>query len=272
MGRKVVGHLGLSAVDAIHVERILHPDNAECDEQAASDDKQDIQTEFWKKIGSDSHSHVSRTLRWARVKEDRLRIHSIHGTLFLRFYSDLDDSESHHERCVNEKESEGSIFKNNAFQWCQTIVRLCGINQLKQKLQHFGDDDADELRDYLVVVDGKNFTDAPRHMRKKSIGDLLSHIRRKPTLAELPEIVEQIQARPLPLSEISGRASSFGEWQSSVNGLGRPSRILRRLASAGDAPSRGEELDVSSFVSSDHLAPETTHPHGQSGPTGPDMV
>jgi hypothetical protein len=275
MGRKVVGHLGLSAVDAIHVERILHPDNGEYDEQAASDDKQDIQAEFWKKSGSDSHSHLSRTFRWAHVKEDRLKIHSIHGTLFLRFYSDLDDNESHHKRCANEKESEGSIFKNNAFQWCQTIVRLCGINQLKQKLQHFGDDDADELRDYLVVVDGKNFTDSPRHTRKKSLGDFLSHVRRKSTLGELPEIFEQeIPPRaPLSIQHNSGRASSFGESHLSSKSFGGgPSRILRRLASAGDVPSKGGELDVSSLLSPGHPALETTHPDAPSEPTGPDMV
>ena len=266
LGRKVVGRLELSAVDAIHVERIMPPDNGEYIEQFASDDKKEIPTEFWKKTGSDSEAALlSRTSRWARVKEDRLRIHSIHDTLVLRFYSDLDDSECHHERCVNEQENHGPIFKNNAFQWCQTIVRLCGINQLKQKLPHFGDDDANELRDYLIVVDSKNILihDSPRHMRRKSVVDLLNHARlhqRRTTLAHVPEISE------IPLV----RASSFGESLLSSNGLGRPSQALRRLCSTGDVPSGGI-LDVSSFQPSARPS-ESTNQDAPSGHNGPDMV
>lgn len=36
-------------------------------------------------------------------------------------------------------------------EWAQTIGRLCGREQLKQIITHFGTDTKEELRDYLVV-------------------------------------------------------------------------------------------------------------------------
>jgi len=85
--------------------------------------------------------------------QDVLKIHTVNRHIIcLRFYADLEDGEAHPERLATENQ-EDPIYKNNAFQWAQTIVRFCGPEQLKQPLPHFGDDSVDELRDFFVVRD-----------------------------------------------------------------------------------------------------------------------
>ena len=157
MGRKVVGHLAISAVDSIHVDRILPHDGGVVSQENDSTECH-LQTEYWE--GPDANPDnakdiASRQARWSKVKEDRLLIHSIYGSLCLRFYSDLDDSEINIGRCLSENEDKGSLFKNNAFLWCQTVSRLCKRAQLKQNLAHYKENNDDELRDYLRVVDPK---------------------------------------------------------------------------------------------------------------------
>ena len=277
LGRKVVGHLELSSADAVYVDRIMPSGNGEQSEEAFAKNSTDVQVEFWKANSSDTV--VPRAARWSRVMQDWLRIQSVFGTLLLRFYSDLEDSEKHPERCAIERESDGPIFKDNAFQWCQTIVRLCGINQLKQKLPHFGDDNDDELRDYLVVVDSKAFQDHPRHMRKKSLGNILSNVKDH---AHFRTIVHEeaeatndsaanVSAPPLQITMPSHgrRLSSFGEAAPENR---RSMRILRRLSSTGDIPSSTRELNSQNLRASgsqqNSLKPDVAAETCQ----GPDMV
>jgi hypothetical protein len=151
VGRRAVGHLELSAVESVTVEREMpiEGDTGRLDEGQGS---QGPTVEFWtqsldRKIGA---PHRARS--WTTIKQDRLKILTKHShTLYLRFYSDLEHAEHHPDLLARENEHEGPIFKNNAFQWVQTIGRFCGPDQLKQSLPHFGDDTPDELRDYLVV-------------------------------------------------------------------------------------------------------------------------
>ena len=153
-GRRIVGHLHLSEIDSVHVERHLpherKADAVEC--PGVEVDK----TEFWKKVSGRSHANgIKRGDEWCGIKQDVLRIHTKHGhTLNLRFYSDLEDAENHAERLASENEKTGNLFKNNAFQWAQTIGRVRGSSQLQQKLPHFGDDTSEELRDFLIVNGG----------------------------------------------------------------------------------------------------------------------
>jgi hypothetical protein len=140
----------------VHVERdmplgdLTHLEEAEL----LRDKQEELPSEYW----LDSFAMTtrlneqSRKLRWAKIKEDRLKLVSIHGTLILRFYSDLDDIESHMDASAREKEENGTLKKDVAFQWAQTIVHSCGREQLKQALPHFGEGNSDELRDYLEVV------------------------------------------------------------------------------------------------------------------------
>jgi hypothetical protein len=90
---------------------------------------------------------------------------------------------------LKENEAQGPLFKNNAFQWGQTIGRLVGSGRLRQELPHFGDDTSDEVRDYLIVVDhhhqetlDRSMVDrlkkimSHRRIRSESLqADLLSH-------------------------------------------------------------------------------------------------
>ena len=151
-GRRVVGRQELSLVESVYVTRVLPHEEIRPDECAIRSDALD--DEFWKpRESSLSPARDVRHIRWATLKEDRIKIQTKHDTLYLRFYSDLDNMENNVDRVLNESETEGSIFKNNAYQWCQTIARLCGSEQLHQRMPHFGDDDFEELRDYLIIVD-----------------------------------------------------------------------------------------------------------------------
>lgn len=138
-GRKVVGHQELDTIEFLIVERILPHDShveTEVGHQCNSE-------EYWK-LKTSTPEGDSRCLRWSRVNEDHLKIKTKHDTLFLRFYSDLETSEH----------GGNTLFKNTTLQWCQTIGRFCGAAQLRhQSLPHFGDDNDEEVRDYLTIVE-----------------------------------------------------------------------------------------------------------------------
>jgi hypothetical protein len=178
-GRKVVGHLAISSIDTIHVERVLPHDERHLDHSLdeAEQDAVLVQEEYWKAEGD--RTMRGRASSWQRMKEDRLKIHSTHGTLYLRFYNDLDDATQNEERWRMESEDEGSLYKNNAFQWCQTLVRLCGIEQLyHQKLPNFGEGDSEELRDYMEVVN-------PNERNVRRLGGLVGQLHRRLSSANL---------------------------------------------------------------------------------------
>jgi hypothetical protein len=180
-GRKVVGRLAVSAIDSVHVERRL-PHEVDADRLDAVEYMEQL-GEFWESnkktldhLAKDD-PRLCREARWARLKEDHLLIHSDYGTLCFRFFSDLGDAEAHRDRCFSEREDSGSLIKNTALLWCQTVVRLCKRAQLKQKLDHYGDDNDEELRDYLRVVGPKQEVHhrvlsklrvRPRHFRRTS--------------------------------------------------------------------------------------------------------
>lgn len=171
-GRRIVGHLSFSDVTAVHVER-------EVPSILSATFPKNVpgQNEYWQSCedtialgGADSMQK-----RWEQVNQDRLRIMTMHGTLFLRFHSDLHDGEMHSERILEEVGDESPLHKDIAFQWAQTIVRHCGVSQLQQDLSHFGHDDGDELRDYLEIVHKES---KPRHHRHASIGTLMGSLPR----------------------------------------------------------------------------------------------
>jgi hypothetical protein len=166
-GRRVVGHLHFSEISSIYVERNI-PGGGR-DPVGDCPDVELSKTEFWKQSPGRPHADVTRGQEWLGIKQDCLRIHTVHGhTLYLRFYADLEDAEHHAARLATEDETSGFLFKNNAFHWAQTIGRFCGLGQLQQQLPHFGDNSSEELRDYLVVV---NNSDDPKGHRRVKTGD-----------------------------------------------------------------------------------------------------
>jgi len=201
-GRKIVGHLDLSEVTEVHVERDMPDDSDELEDPYEG--KAEPRTEYWitsaaasNNDNDDSNEPVDvtvssrRYMRWAKIKEDRLKLVSDQGTLLLRFYSDLEDFEHHLERLTEENEQEGHLTKDVAFQWVQTVGRICGKEQLKESLPHFGDDDSEELRDYLEVVHHDKHHKTPKHSMKRatSFGNMqpLGSVHRSVSAGDAPQ-------------------------------------------------------------------------------------
>lgn len=152
VGRKVVGHLTLSDITSLAVERYMP-----CKEHGAFEDEAEtkiLETEFWKE---EKTKLTSRNESWDMIVQDTMAVHTSHGsTLYLRFYADLEAAENHPERFLfspDELQDSSASLKNNAFQWIKSISRFCGPDQLLQSLPHFGDDTDDELRDFLIIHD-----------------------------------------------------------------------------------------------------------------------
>jgi len=149
-GRRAIGHLQLSEIESVHVERAMPTETGSGDnEDNLAETAIANKTEYWRQ----DRPSYDRDAQWNTVKQDVLKIRTQDGlTLCLRFYSDLHDTDAHPEHLAADNEAEGPLFKNNAFQWAQTIIRYCGPVQLKQPLPHFNT--SDELRDVLVVKGG----------------------------------------------------------------------------------------------------------------------
>jgi hypothetical protein len=271
-GRKVVGHLALSTIDSIYVDRIMPPESHTQSKEPESNAENEVQVEFWKSStkSTSGESRLSREEGWSKVKQDRLRVQSVFGTLLLRYYSDLEDSEFHQDRDANEREVDGHLFKDNAFQWCQTICRLCGVHQLKQKLPNFGKDNDAELRDYFVVVDSKTHQDNPRHMRRKSLGNMLTSVKDHTNLWAMINEHDSDDDPPDSATR-PGRAQRLSSFEGGARSSRRSLRGLRRLSSTGDLPSMQEHSSTSlECPSQSRLHPTSDHVSGAD--KGADMV
>ena len=155
LGRKVVGHLDFADVTELHVAKDDVPvsDMSLVEKAAALFDKeQDLDVEHWSNLYSESEANqkYARIIRWTLMQEERLKISTNSGTLYFRFYSDLAFFEA--ENLGGVPKNSKAITRDIAFQWAETISRICGRSQLEQNLPHFGEHNEDELRDYLEVV------------------------------------------------------------------------------------------------------------------------
>jgi len=154
-GRRVIGQLSLKDIVQVHVEREhKHQGTVARSAEEAMAELNHGRVEFWqeKVEGDREESAIDIQKRWDSVNQDCLKIETLHGTLMLRFYSDLEDCEAHPERVIEEQKEDSALYKNIALQWAQTVVHKCSNDQLKQPLPHFGTNDSDELRDLLQVV------------------------------------------------------------------------------------------------------------------------
>jgi hypothetical protein len=231
VGRRVVGHLSFSDVASVHVERIM-PFGGSIDRVTIEDHPgtEALKTEFWKHARRSSTRDLARSSEWNTVKQDLLTIQTAHGhTLYLRFYADLEDAERNSVRLAEEDEVAGPIFKDNALQWAQTIVRYCGPDQLKQPLPHFGDDTSEELRDFLVVIHGES----KEHRRTKS-GDAL--FRRMGAAYHRSASTDRSRFHPAPNRQGSGRRSS-NDTQSPT------SRVQPCIETTGSQSGRGMGME-----------------------------
>jgi hypothetical protein len=246
VGLKIVGHLDLSDVTEVHVERDMPvEDIALLNACEVASEEMELHVEYWSKTNDHKPETVmpARSIRFAKIKDDRLKLTTEQGTLYLRFYSDLEDAEAHLERSSAENELLGPLAKDIAFQWAQTIARMSGREKLKQNLPHFGDGTSEELRDYLEIVLEK---DRKGHNRIKSslafgqfFGELNSS-EMEPSRSMVRRSSSQALSEPTPAKghRKNFRAStSFGglELQLSATDLKPKKPSLRRSVSSGDA-------------------------------------
>jgi len=170
-GRKVIGHLTFSEIISVHVERKIRKSGTvlRSPEEVATELGHG-HSEFWQESldGDRIDSSVDIEKRWEAVNQDALKIQTIHGTLYLRFLSDLEDSEAHPELLVDEPDFNHELYKDISLQWAETIVRQCAIGQLKQPLSHSGMNDNDELKELLQIV----HQDERRHHRRFHSGGI----------------------------------------------------------------------------------------------------
>jgi hypothetical protein len=244
-GRKVVGHLDLAGVTELHVDRdVALADLTRLEEtEALYDLDTELPSEYWSTPhvlkGKSEKETISRQLRWAKITEDRLKLVSIHETLVLRFYSDLDDIEAHLDIEAVENEGEGPLKKDVAFQWAQTIAHCCGREQLKQSLPHYGEGGDAELRDYLEVVHYHEKESEETCKSKKG------HQRKNSSIPNLPQ-PSRLHQRST--SDGTGSTSnrktfsaskSFGEEAVGKRRSSVKKSLLRRSVSSEDCDSNG---------------------------------
>jgi len=198
VGRKVVGHLELEDVFLLKVEHHtpLHSREGEHGTAMGSASALDceegimeVAEEYWKHTppapldaATPTGPRLPRRERWKRANEYRLRLHSTQGSLFLRFYSDLEEHHFYPTPSGNDDVSLGHVNKNDALLWGQPIARLCGPEQLHQKLPNLGTEGSAELRDLLELVDRGNTGEAA-YESETTKGKGLRKIRSRVTLA-----------------------------------------------------------------------------------------
>jgi len=111
------------------------------------------------------NSTLCLSLRPPSIRNRRLKLNSAQGSLYFRFISDLEEWTS------RQHDHDDEIVKNDALHWCHTIIRLCGVEQLQQKLPNFGQEGSAELLDFIDFASRDNDdadTNKKIHRRIKS--------------------------------------------------------------------------------------------------------
>eukprot|EP00555_Chaetoceros_dichaeta_P012134 CAMPEP_0198258792 /NCGR_PEP_ID=MMETSP1447-20131203/8120_1 /TAXON_ID=420782 /ORGANISM="Chaetoceros dichaeta, Strain CCMP1751" /LENGTH=1362 /DNA_ID=CAMNT_0043946001 /DNA_START=42 /DNA_END=4130 /DNA_ORIENTATION=+ len=160
-GRTVLGHMPVTDIDNVKVQRLygicrMGDLNEENDEEN-SGVKHLFLKEYWE--GENENAVIdpatlslSQETQWQQSTEDRLKIHSTQGPLFLaRFFTDLRSDEV--DSLAGKNHVASFAKKPGALLWCQSISHLCGNSQLKQRLPHFGEERDQELIDFVEVLE-----------------------------------------------------------------------------------------------------------------------
>jgi len=161
-GGMLLGHLNLKDIDNIFVRR-RYPttshqprvNNIDIDEEYCADEGA-LLNEYWERPEASAIEPVKGPCQsqWNNVIEDRLSLrNSKEGTLFFRFYSDLMQEKKCHMLVTENKVNAKFERKHGALLWCQTILHICGKDQLKQYLPNLGNDRDAELNDVVHVVE-----------------------------------------------------------------------------------------------------------------------
>jgi len=162
VGREILGRLPLSDIDQIKVQRFPPGGKMLPTRKRKKNDVEngiissDFNAEFWADLNRINQTHEGDLDdRWTPVMEDDLMLHSPQGTLHLRFLVDLLDEEALGGNPDSSKDIQQTFRTKGALLWCQTVSHVCGPQQLKQKLPHFGEERREELLDFVEVADKK---------------------------------------------------------------------------------------------------------------------
>jgi hypothetical protein len=209
--------------------------------------KDDLAVEYWcdpSKFPSESDpNRFARKIRWTLSKEERLTLSTPTGTLVFRFYSDLTYAEI--EKSTSLTKDLHSFKKDIAFQWAETIARICGPDQLNQELPHYGENNDDELRDYLQVV---HFHSREAEKQRKQAGEPRvrkpGHTRHASLDVSLQELTPEGSTTGVKKSVLR-RSQSTGSGENterppSILRPGMKKSVLRRSQSTGS----GENTEV----------------------------
>lgn len=160
-GRTVLGHMPVTDIDNVKVQRLYGicrmGDLNDKDDEENRGVKDLFLKEYWEGENEDAVIDPATLLlfqetQWQQSTEDRLKIHSTQGPLFLaRFFTDLRTEEV--DSVAGENHVASFAKKPGALLWCQSVSHLCGNSQLKQKLPHFGEERDQELIDFVEVVE-----------------------------------------------------------------------------------------------------------------------
>ena len=197
LGRKVVGHLDFADVTEVHVAKDDVPvSDMTLVEKAAVlfNQEQDLNVEHWSNLCSGIHSSekYARIIRWALIPEERLKISTNSGTLYFRFYSDLAYFEA--KNSGETPQNCHAVERDIAFQWAETISRICGRNQLQQYLPHFGEKNESELLDYLEVVHyhEKEAENERKYFGSQNVGNIeLLFVNAKETVLSKKNLIQE---------------------------------------------------------------------------------
>ena len=98
-GRRVIGQLSFSEILSVYVEReqCVPGTTSLSTADGATAELSHGHVEYWQESteGDPKESAIDLDIRWQSVSQDSLKIQTLHDTLLLRFYTDLEDSEAH---------------------------------------------------------------------------------------------------------------------------------------------------------------------------------
>lgn len=174
-GRKIVGHTDISQITSIKVRQ-----PTEVSSNVTNVDKNKDHNplkEYWTDL-EDSSTLLPLQDRFTKSYVKLLKLHDGCGqTILLRFLCDLDLAENTGVEYRKKRVDKEDLKNTMPLLWCHTLARVIGPDHLDQKMPHFGNDDDDELNDYMEEYSrDSNFSGRMRLLATSIIGKSTSHI------------------------------------------------------------------------------------------------
>lgn len=159
-GRRIVGHTDVTRITSIKIQ--LHSPVEHLTEASSPENKASSTltcNEYWNKSANPSEiNDVYFQEHFDRMRTGHLKIQDEYDhIILLRFLCDLDMKEKTQSQNFSKKVIKDDLKTMMSLLWCHTLVRQLGTDQLNQKLPHFGNDNDDELNDYVEEIGRDNY-------------------------------------------------------------------------------------------------------------------